>query len=458
MALKTIMLRRKIDLKKKDREALREKDKEFETREAELETAIAEAQTQEEQDTVAAEVERFEADKKTHTDAVSTLEREIEELEQELEEAEANEPKRSATPAEKERKEEMKMNTRMKFFGMNHQERDAFLANDEVKNWLQRTRELAQQKRAVTGAELGIPTIVMDVMRENAGEYSKLYKYLRVRKLKGKARQNVMGTIPEGIWMEMTGALNELDISFGNVEMDGYKVGGFIAVPNSTLEDSDLVLATELITALLQAIGLGLDKAVIYGVGTKMPMGILPRLAQTEKPENSKVNVPWKDLHESNMLVLSGKTDLALFKAIIEASGAAKGTYSRGQKFWAMSETTHTKLLANALGVNSAAAITAGMNNTMPVIGGTIEELSFMPDGLIVGGYGDLYALVEREGGNIAQSDQNRFVEDQTVFRGYGRYDGAPVIAEGFVAMDINGNAINPTAVTFAVDKANAAT
>ena len=39
MALKTIMLRRSIDLKKKQLEELRTKDKDFETREKELETA-----------------------------------------------------------------------------------------------------------------------------------------------------------------------------------------------------------------------------------------------------------------------------------------------------------------------------------------------------------------------------------------------------------------------------------
>ena len=455
MALKTIMLRRKIDLKKKEREALREKDKEFETREAELEAAIAEAVTQEEQDTVAAEVEQFEADKKTHTNAVTTLEGEIEDLERELAEEETKQPKREEKPEEKERKDDYKMNIRKKFFGMTMQERDAFIGTEEVKNWLQRTRELAKEKRTVTGAELNIPTLVLDLLRENVGLYSKLYKHVRVRTINGKARQNVMGAIPEGIWVEMCGKLNEMDLTFGKVEMDGYKVGGFIAICNSTLEDSDVNLAQELIEALLQAIGIGLDKAIIYGTGTKMPIGILPRLAQTADPKSTKINVPWKDLHTSNVIPITGKTDLALFKAIIAASGAAKANYSRGKKFWAMNENTKANLLSNALGLNAAAAITAGMNDTMPVIGGAIEELSFMPDGVIVGGYGDLYLLVEREGAQVSESEHARFVEDQTVFKGTARYDGAPVIAEGFVAMDINGQEISATAVTFAADKAN---
>lgn len=457
MALKALMIRRSLDGKKNQLVDLRKKDAEFQTREAELETSISEATTEEEMVAVTEAVDQFDADKKAHDEAVATLQGEIEDLEEQLRQVESNPPKRSASPApEKEERKNNSMN-RSKFFGMTMQERDAFISNEEVKNWLQRTRELQAQKRAVTGAELEIPTIVLDLMRENVGSYSKLYKHVRVRTVKGKARQNVMGVIPEGIWTEMCGMLNELDVSFGNVEMDGYKVGGFLAVCNATLEDSDISLASELITALLQAIGLGLDKAIIYGTGTKMPMGILPRLAQTEDPKSSKVNVPWKNLSASNVIAITGKTDLELFKALISAAGAAKGKYSRGAKFWAMNETTHTSLLANSLGINSAAAITAGMNSTMPVIGGDIEDLSFMPDGVIVGGYGDLYLLVEREGAQVDQSEHARFTEDQTVFKGTARYDGAPVIAEGFVAIGIAGTAPAANAVTFAADKVNTA-
>lgn len=459
MALKALMIRRSLDLKKGLFADLRKKTAEFETREAELETSIAEAVTPEEQTAVEEAVAQYDAERQAHDEEISHLEGEIADLEEQLRELEANPPQPGSNPPvnpnPNNERTIISMNNRTKFFGMTIQERDAFIASDAVKSFLQRTRELAAQKRAVTGADLAIPTVVLDLMRENVGSYSKLYKYVRVRKIKGKARQNVMGAVPEGIWTEMCAKLNELDVSFGNVEMDGYKVGGFIPVCNATLEDSDLALAAELITALLQAIGIGLDKAIIYGTGTKMPMGILPRLAQTADPKSTKVNVPWKDLHSSNVIAISGKTGLALFQAIIKASGAAKGEYSRGSKFWAMSESTRTTLLAESLGANAAAAIAAGMNNTMPVIGGAIEELSFIPDGVIVGGYGDLYLLVEREGGHVAQSEHVRFVEDQTVFKGTARYDGSPVIAEGFVAIGINGSAPSATAVSFTQDKAN---
>ena len=74
---------------------------------------------------------------------------------------------------------------------------------------------------------------------------------------------------------------------------------------------------------------------------------------------------------------------------------------------------------------------------------------------MIVGGFGDLYLLAEREGASVAQSEHVRFIEDQTVFKGTARYDGVPVIAEGFVAIGISGAKPAANAVTFAADKAN---
>ena len=461
MALRTLLLRSKLEKAKQELEKLRAKDADFVTREAELEQAIGEV-TDETSDEDRAEletqVENFQEEKEQHEEEKGKLETEIEKIEGDI----AAEEKRSATavktPEKREGGKVEVMVNRTKFFGMSVQERDAFFAREDVKDFLQRTRELGTQKRDVKGTELLIPSVVLELIKENITRYSKLYKYVNVRQVPGKARQNIMGTIPEAVWTEMCAALNELSLSFASVEVDGYKVGGFIAICNAILEDSDINLATEIISALGQAIGLALDKAIVYGTGTKMPLGIMPRLAQAAKPENYPADArEWKDLHTSNIIAISEKTDAALFKALVTAAGSAKGVYSRGSKFWTMNEATHTKLVANALTINAAGAITSGVNGTMPIIGGPIEELSFIPDDVIIGGYGDLYVLAERAGTSIAQSEHVRFVEDQTVFKGTARYDGTPVIPEGFVAIGINGNTPSATAVSFAEDKASTA-
>lgn len=455
MALKALMLRRSIDKKKAELEELRNKDADFAAREAELEESIGEAETAEQETAVSEAVDQYEADKAAHDEAKAKLTAEIEELERDLNKEEENAPKPEDN--QKEERTDCIMNTRTKFFGMTVQERSAFFARSDVKDFIQRVRDLGHQKRAITGSDLLIPEVVLGLIRENIQNYSKLYKHVNVRSVPGKARQTIMGTIPEAVWTEMCGKLNELGLTFNAIEVDGYKVGGYIAVCNALLEDSDISLGTEIISAIGQGIGYALDKAILYGTGTKMPLGIVTRLAQTQKPTSYPANAPaWVDLHTSNLLAITGKTDAALFKALVEASGAAKGKYSSGAKFWAMNEATYTKLVSNAMSINAAGAIVTGMNKTFPVIGGDIEVLDFIPNDVVIGGYGDLYLLAERAGATMSQSEHYRFVEDQTVFKGTARYDGMPVIANGFVAIGIGGTAPTANAVTFATDSANA--
>jgi hypothetical protein len=119
-----------------------------------------------------------------------------------------------------------------------------------------------------------------------------------------------------------------------------------------------------------------------------------------------------------------------------------------------MNETTYTKLVAEAVSINAAGAIASGIGGTMPVVGGDIEVLNFIPDNVILSGYYDLYILVERAGTKFASSEHVRFLADQTVFKGTARYDGAPAIAEAFVAIGINATTPNST-MTFPTDTAN---
>lgn len=468
MALKAMLLRKQLDDKKKALEDLRAQDQGFQTREAELEAAIGEAESEEDKAAVEGLVNEFEQEKQAHEASKNKLAGEVEQLERDLaaEEAKQTPPPADSTPAPDnipgdtgERKDDNIMSMKRRgFFGLNIQQRDAFLARDDVKDFLQRVRTLGKEKRAVSGAELTVPTVVLDLIRENITRYSKLMAYVQLRPVPGKARQNIMGVIPEAIWTEACATLNELDLSFNQVEVDGYKVGGFIAICNAALEDSDLNLSSEIIEALGQAIGYASDKAIVYGTGVKMPLGFVTRLAQTAQPSSWPANGPaWKDLSTSNIVTITGKTGVALYQEMIRVSSRVKSTYARSPKVWIMNETTKGTLTAEGLSVNAAGAIVSGINNTMPVVGGDIVTLDFMADSDIAFGYLDLYLLAERAGAKLAQSEHVRFIEDQTVFKGTARYDGMPVFGEVFGIMNINGEA-PATSVTFPPDTANAST
>lgn len=451
MALRTLMLKKELDTKRKAFAELEKRSAEFETRNAELEQAIEEAETDEERSVVNENIEQFEADKKAYDEEKTALEEEIRGLEADLDALE----KETETEPKEERKEIKPMETR-KFFNMTSQERDAFFVREDVQNYLNEVRTAIKEKRALTNVGLTIPEVMLGIIKENVLEYSKLYKHVNVRQVNGEGRMVVMGTIPEAVWTDCCANLNELDLAFNDVEVDCWKVGGYFAVCNANIEDSDIDLASELLTAIGQAIGLALDKAILYGTGTRMPLGVMTRLVQTSAPADYPATArPWADLHTSNVKsIAAGTEDADLIKELVLASGAAKSKYSRGEKVWVMNELTYTTLIANALTINAAGGIVAGINGEMPVAGGIIEVLDFIPDNVIIGGYFDLYLLAERAGTRFATSEHVRFIQDQTVLKGTARYDGQPAIAEGFVAIGLNGVTPNAT-MTFAADSAN---
>lgn len=456
MALKTLILRNKLDIKKKSLQELRDKDPDFEKREKELEDAINEMNeetSEEDRKTVEQQAEEFQKDKDKHEEDKKNLETEIEGIEEEIREEEERQPKpeegRSGKGGEG-RTMETRGKTPGSFFGLGMQERDAMMARNDVKEFITRIRECIKEKRALTNVGLTIPDIMLPMIRQVATETSKLIRYVTVRPVGGTSRQNIMGEIPEGIWDEMCASIKELDLAFYNMEMDGYKVSGYFAVCNAILEDSDVNLAAEFINALGKAIGKAVDKAILYGKNVKMPMGIVTSILTKTAPDGyPATGRVWEDISTSHVVTGKSATGIALFQDIVTSSGIIDNDYDTGEIVWVMNKKTHTKLIAESMGVNSAAAIAAGMNNSMPVIGGPIVELKYIPDDTVIFGYFKNYVLAERAGTKIAQSEHVRFLEDQTVFKGTARYDGDLAIREAFAVYGI-GKAPVTTAPTFA--------
>ena len=465
MALKALLLKKRLDDGRKKLDNLRKKSEEFEIREEELKKAIDEMPEDADEETRSAleeSIAAFEQERTNHETEVADLTREIENLEADLaaEEEDAPgepEPAEEPEPKKEERKAEMKMNipeSRARMFGATAQERTMFFERDDIKAYLTEIRTCIAEKRALTNVGLTIPEVLLGILKENVINYSKLYKHVNVRAIGGEGRMVIMGTIPEAVWTDCCANLNELDLGFNDVEVNCWKVGGFFAVCNATLEDSDIDLAAELIAALGQAIGRALDKAILYGTGSRMPLGIVTRLAQQSQPGTYPTTArAWEDLHSSNMLT-AASTGADVLANIVKNLGAAKGKYSRGELVHVMNEKTYTWLLAQAMTVNAAGAVVTGFSDRMPVAGGVIEVIEDVPDYNIISGYYDLYLLAEGAGQKFASSEHFRFLADQTVFKGTARYDGQPAIAEGFVVQTVNG-ASAATTVAFTSDDAN---
>lgn len=469
MALKAIMIAKKLEMKRAAFDELVAKDAEFETRSAEIEKAIGEAKTEDEQKAVEEALEKYTEEEAAHNEEKEKLSAEIKGLEKDLEDAEKDqpEPKGDPEPKKKDERNDFTMNTiNIRSLPMNvrafdalpKEQRDAIVAQPDVQTFFAELRNAARSKRDITGGELTIPVVFLDIIAENMYRYSKLMRRVRIRNVNGEARQTIAGTVPEAVWTEMCGAINELTFDFNQITLDGFKVAGYVAVCNSLLEDNDVNLASWIVEMLSEAIGLAKDKAILYGkgAGRKMPLGIVTRLAQESKPTDYPATAPaWVDLHTSNIITIpTASTGEVFWAALAVAAGNTFTRYSRGERFWAMNSKTLATLQSKAILATALGRYVTFDGMTMPIIGGDVEILEFIPDGDIVGGYGDLYLWAQRSGMTIEASREVQFIQDNTVFRGKERADGMPVIPGAFVAININGASVT-TSMVFAADTAN---
>ena len=444
--LRALMLRKKINDAKKDIEALRAKESDFETRAAEIQKrsddtaqAIDEAQTEEEKQAVEEAITAIENDqaaldfeKSENDQKIADLENEVSEMEKELEEVE--DQQRAKAPAAEPEKiipattntfTERNMNKMFKTRSLNRMsiaERAELVAREDVQKTLAEVRTFIKEKRSVTGANLTIGETILGLVRENIIEYSKLLARVNTATTNKDGRIIVQGIVSEAIWTECCAALNELNLEFGQVELDCYKVAGYLVLCNAAIEDSDIDLLDAVVVGLSQSIGKALDKAIIYGTGVKMPTGSVTAIAS---------------IASQLVTISSSDHDKKFFQDIIKAAAKADSKYSRGEKLWIMNDTTYATVMSEAVGVDGSGAYVSMVNGRMPAIGGEIIVLNDVPDNNIVMGYFDLYALLEKKGITIDTSEHVKFLDDQTVVRGRGRYDGKPVIAKAFVAIGI---------------------
>lgn len=164
MALKVLLIKKRLDAKRKALADLRAKAEGFKAREEELTRAIDEA-TEEQTAEVEELVNAFDAERSENDQAIADLEREVEGIEAELaaeEEAQATEPPANTdpqTPAENEERSNNTMNHRDQIPEITLRDRvAAIVTREDVKGFLDNVRSLGGQQRAIANVGLLKPS------------------------------------------------------------------------------------------------------------------------------------------------------------------------------------------------------------------------------------------------------------------------------------------------------------
>lgn len=448
MALRTLLLKKQRDTLNAQVEKLRAKNADFEKREKEIETALnewSETSTQEERDATEEALKNYEAELEAHNREVSELEQKIADIDKEIRELEDAQPQPETEQQDKGHEQQARggviMTGNKRVSDLSVAEKRSVFGGEEVKRGLEALRQAAKEKRSVEGIEHLFTDEVLGLIQSETEHYSELYNYVNVRKIGGKGRLKIQGATAEAVWTETNGKINGIGMKFSGIEVDGYKVAAFISIPNPTLEDSFINLGTAVVEAIGEAIGLALDKAILFGTGEHMPLGIATAIGKDTAVKTSNI-----------VTIAAAKKGIELFQEMVKVAGKCK--HASGELLWVMNSTTANNLKAESLGVNANATIVAGMGNDMPVCGGKLVTREFVPENVIVMGYGKQYLLAERAGLKLDYSREVQYLEDNTVFKGTQRFDGKPIFNDSFAVVGL-GKAPDVSTITFAEDTAN---
>jgi HK97 family phage major capsid protein len=413
MALRQIMLSKKIEQRKSALTELLKQEDGFATRSAELETAIEEAQTDEEIAAVEESINTLDTEKADFNEKKSNLEGDIAELEGELEQLNSKEP-----PAQK-RSKEGAVEGMNRFQVRELLKSGEYYKRSEVVDFYDKFKNL----RAVSGGELTIPEVVVNRIMDIMGDFTTLYPLVDKIQVKGTTRILVDTDTTAATWIEQSGTLVAGDVgTITNVDFDGFKVGKVTFVDNYLLQDSIINLDAYVTKKIARAIAKALDLAILKGTGAgnKQPAGIIPQL-----PAENQVNVPENsglaEFVKPIALVDSGEDSVGEIVAVMKRSTYYNrflefsiNTNAQGEKVGKLPNLKNPDLLG----------LRVVFNNNMDA------------DKVLYGDFSQ-YTLVERESITIDSSTHVKFSEDQTAFRGKGRFDGKPVKEDAFVLVSI---------------------
>lgn len=414
--LKQLKILKALEIKRDKLQELEQKAADILKRSEEAQAALTEAANEEDLNLLEVEITTIETEQTENETEKKTVEEEISQLELELEDV-------------KERASKSNKETETKVKGaiepMNRLQVRELLKTGEYykRSDVIEFYEKFKNLRAVTGGELTIPEVIVNRIMDILGDYSTLYPLVDRVQVKGTARIILDTDTTPATWTEQNAALTVGDVgTIAYLDFDGFKVGKVTFVDNYLLQDSVINLDEYVVKKIARSISLALDVAILSGTGAagKQPSGIIPAI-----PAGNRVTVaegdPMAEFVKPIGLIDTGVDVVGEITAVMRRS------------------TYYAYFLEMSINVNADGDVVGRLPNlTRPDILGipVVFNNSMAADEVLYGEF-DKYTLVERENIVIDSSDQVRFVEDQTAFRGKGRFDGKPVKPEAFALVTI---------------------
>lgn len=270
MALKILMLRKKLDEKRKNLEACRAKEAELQTREAELEGDIQEAETEEEKEAVEEAVEEFEKDKAANEEEKAGLEKEIEELEAEIDSQE-----RKQKEVEEKREEGIEIMDKAEQV---RAERAAFC------DYLRGNREQRDDYNMTQGNNGAIvPVTIAQEIITKVRQLSPIYNLAHRYNVKGKLEIPYYPASDSHViaaaYKDEMATLEASSGDFGAIELTGFELGALAKISKKLINNTDVDVTPFVVDQMAEAFAAKYECEFINGTASKVT-GILAGITQ----------------------------------------------------------------------------------------------------------------------------------------------------------------------------------
>lgn len=457
MALKTLMLRKKLEQEERKLVELREEKETLNNEEAELKEAIEELDensTEEERATVEETVDQLSTKIEDHDKKLKEVESTIEKIKAEIE-LEEETPDEEEVEAETSERAEVPTITKRSYEGvknmviergindMDFQTRDRLLRlnmEQENRDFFSNLKDLYLGRAAALGgmsptdAQLLLPEDIVFEINQRIGEYGALYNLVRKIPLKGHARIIINADTVKMFWTEKCEPLKETVLpTLRQVEIDNFKLGGYLFLCESFVEDVDantqngLTMQNFILNEFAKAIAQELDRAIYEGKG-----------ATAKEPEGITMHVKKTTEVDSVLGVLGaiGEIEVDYLQ-----HNAPNGTVSVvGNR-----STLYKYILPETWGKDANGRLVYGMGNALPD-GTRIVYSNVIPDGELVIGDFNQYILGERKEMSFDTNDRLQWIEENIGYKIRGRYDGKPINPKAFTRVKFKaGTTTNPT-------------
>ncbi|WP_335871959.1 phage major capsid protein [Bacillus sp. 2205SS5-2] len=414
--LKQLRLSRSLELKRQELKSYNEREAEIQKRSEEVKIGLEDAESDEDFKLLDEEIEKLEKENDDLQSSRNSLQSEVEKLEEELEEVNERSIKQKQTQKREKGAAEImnRLQVRELYKSGEYYERG------EVKEFYDKFKNL----RAVSGAELTIPDVVVNRIMDIMGDFTTLYPLVDKIQVTGTTRILVDTDTTAATWMEQNATLPASDVgTVTKVDFDGFKVGKVTFVDNYLLQDSIINLDAYVTKKIARAIAKALDLAIVKGTGAanKQPDGVIPQLP----PENN----------------VTVDADADLIKNLVKQIGLIDtGEDSVGEIVSVMHRKTfYNRLLEFSIQVNAQGNVVGKLPNLQnpDLLGLRVVFNNNLAEDEVLFGEFSQYTLIERESITIDNSEHVKFVEDQMAFRGKGRFDGKPVKPDAFALVTI---------------------